>query len=161
MSDAKKFLNTQVRVDFVVREVCDDGSVPEDELRFVRFGEAVHPTKVKDFFERVGHAIGIMFPTTGPQAITLLDYGPNKINVIKVVRELGGYGLKEAKDLVEAIPGTPIVLANDVTEATHAVRLLESAGARTAITGYNPNARSTSGSWLPSPAQVIMRGFSP
>ena len=36
--------------------------------------------------------------------VTLKDFGANKINVIKVVRELTGLGLKEAKDLVEAAP---------------------------------------------------------
>ena len=35
---------------------------------------------------------------------TLLEIGPNKIPVIKVVRELTGLGLKEAKDLVDATP---------------------------------------------------------
>jgi large subunit ribosomal protein L7/L12 len=35
---------------------------------------------------------------------TLTEIGPNKIPVIKVVRELTGLGLKEAKDLVEAAP---------------------------------------------------------
>ena len=36
--------------------------------------------------------------------VILQEIGPNKINVIKVVRELTGLGLKEAKDLVEAAP---------------------------------------------------------
>ena len=35
---------------------------------------------------------------------TLIEIGPNKIPVIKVVRELTGLGLKEAKDLVDAAP---------------------------------------------------------
>ena len=35
---------------------------------------------------------------------TLTEIGPNKIPVIKVVRELTGLGLKEAKDLVDAAP---------------------------------------------------------
>jgi large subunit ribosomal protein L7/L12 len=35
---------------------------------------------------------------------TLVEIGPNKIPVIKVVRELTGLGLKEAKDLVDATP---------------------------------------------------------
>jgi len=35
---------------------------------------------------------------------TLTEVGPNKIPVIKVVRELTGLGLKEAKDLVDASP---------------------------------------------------------
>ena len=36
--------------------------------------------------------------------VMLMGAGQNKINVIKVVRELTGLGLKEAKDLVEAAP---------------------------------------------------------
>jgi large subunit ribosomal protein L7/L12 len=36
--------------------------------------------------------------------VELTEIGPNKIKVIKVVRELTGLGLKEAKDLVEAAP---------------------------------------------------------
>ena len=35
---------------------------------------------------------------------TLTEIGPNKIPVIKVVRELTGLGLKEAKDVVDAAP---------------------------------------------------------
>jgi large subunit ribosomal protein L7/L12 len=36
--------------------------------------------------------------------VELKEVGPNKINVIKVVREETGLGLKEAKDLVESAP---------------------------------------------------------
>ena len=36
--------------------------------------------------------------------VELADAGANKINVIKVVREITGLGLKEAKDIVEAAP---------------------------------------------------------
>lgn len=36
--------------------------------------------------------------------VTLTDIGPNKVNVIKAVREVTTLGLKEAKDLVEAAP---------------------------------------------------------
>ncbi len=36
--------------------------------------------------------------------VTLTDVGANKINVIKVVREVTSLGLKEAKDLVEGAP---------------------------------------------------------
>ena len=39
-------------------------------------------------------------------AVTLKDAGAKKIQVIKVVRELTGLGLKEAKDLVDGAPGT-------------------------------------------------------
>ncbi len=37
-------------------------------------------------------------------SVVLGNAGPNKINVIKVVREITSLGLKEAKDLVEAAP---------------------------------------------------------
>jgi len=36
--------------------------------------------------------------------VTLTEIGTNKINVIKVVREITALGLKEAKDLVEGAP---------------------------------------------------------
>ena len=36
--------------------------------------------------------------------VELTDIGPNKVKVIKVVREITGLGLKDAKDLVEAAP---------------------------------------------------------
>jgi large subunit ribosomal protein L7/L12 len=36
--------------------------------------------------------------------VILTGFGANKIQVIKVVRELTGLGLKEAKDLVEGVP---------------------------------------------------------
>ena len=36
--------------------------------------------------------------------VELTDVGANKLNVIKVIREITGLGLKEAKDLVEAAP---------------------------------------------------------
>lgn len=36
--------------------------------------------------------------------VVLTGFGDKKVNVIKVVREITGLGLKEAKDLVEAVP---------------------------------------------------------
>ena len=38
--------------------------------------------------------------------VELTDVGPNKIKVIKVVREVTGLGLKEAKELVDGAPST-------------------------------------------------------
>jgi large subunit ribosomal protein L7/L12 len=38
--------------------------------------------------------------------VVLTDVGPNKINVIKAVREVTSLGLKEAKDLVDGAPKT-------------------------------------------------------
>ncbi len=38
--------------------------------------------------------------------VVLTSFGANKVNVIKVIREITGLGLKEAKDLVEGVPST-------------------------------------------------------
>ena len=38
--------------------------------------------------------------------ITMTSFGANKVSVIKVIREITGLGLKEAKDLVEGVPST-------------------------------------------------------
>lgn len=60
--------------------------------------------------------------------IILSDFGANKINVIKVVRELTSLGLKEAKDLVEAAP-KPVREGAPKEEAEEAKAKLEEAGA--------------------------------
>ena len=37
-------------------------------------------------------------------SVTMTSFGANKVGVIKVIREITGLGLKEAKDMVEAVP---------------------------------------------------------
>jgi large subunit ribosomal protein L7/L12 len=61
-------------------------------------------------------------------AVTLKEAGAKKIQVIKVVRELTGLGLKEAKDLVD---GAPSVVKSGVTkdEAATMKAKLEDQGA--------------------------------
>ena len=61
--------------------------------------------------------------------VILTDFGANKINVIKAVRELTSLGLKEAKDLVEAAP-TPIKESVSKADAIAAKDKLEAAGAK-------------------------------
>ena len=61
--------------------------------------------------------------------VILSDFGANKINVIKAVRELTSLGLKEAKDLVEAAP-KPIKESVGKAEAMAAKAKLEEAGAK-------------------------------
>ncbi|HEY3108835.1 MAG TPA: 50S ribosomal protein L7/L12 [Chloroflexota bacterium] len=60
--------------------------------------------------------------------VMLKEAGPNKINVIKVVRELTALGLKEAKDFVEAAP-KPVKEGVNKEEAESAKKKLEEAGA--------------------------------
>ena len=55
--------------------------------------------------------------------------GDNKINVIKVVREVTGLGLKEAKDLVEGAPKT-VKEAAPKAEAEEIKKKLEAVGAK-------------------------------
>jgi len=59
--------------------------------------------------------------------VVLKDMGPNKINVIKAVREVTTLGLKEAKDLVESAP-TNVKEGVSKEEAEIAVAKLKEAG---------------------------------
>ena len=64
--------------------------------------------------------------------VELTDAGANKINVIKVVREVTGKGLKEAKDLVD---GAPKVIKENAAkaEAEDLKKKLEEAGAKVTL----------------------------
>ena len=62
----------------------------------------------------------------------LAEIGPNKIPVIKVVRELTGLGLKEAKDLVDGAP-KPVKEGVNKDEAAKIKAALEEQGAKVEI----------------------------
>ncbi len=64
--------------------------------------------------------------------ITMTNFGANKVGVIKVIREITGLGLKEAKDLVE---GVPSVVKDGVSkaDADGIKKKLEEAGAQAEI----------------------------
>lgn len=64
--------------------------------------------------------------------VELTDAGANKLNAIKVVREVTGLGLKEAKDLVEAAPKV-VKEAVSKAEAEDLKKKLEEAGAKVTI----------------------------
>jgi len=64
--------------------------------------------------------------------VILTDAGAQKIQVIKVVRELTGLGLKEAKDLVDAAP-KPIKEGISKADAEKIVAALAEAGAKVEI----------------------------
>lgn len=61
--------------------------------------------------------------------VVLVDAGSSKINVIKVVREITGLGLKEAKEKVDSAPQT-IKEAAPEAEANEIKEKLEAAGAK-------------------------------
>jgi large subunit ribosomal protein L7/L12 len=64
--------------------------------------------------------------------VTLTEIGGNKINVIKVVREVTSLGLKEAKDLVESAP-KPIKEGIPKDEAEAIKKKFEDVGAKVSI----------------------------
>ena len=65
--------------------------------------------------------------------VVLKAFGDQKIQVIKEVRALTGLGLKEAKDLVEALP-KPVKENISKQEAEEAKAILEKAGATVELT---------------------------
>ena len=105
---------------------------------------------IKRFEERYGvtaaapAAVAVAAPAAGGGAAeavaeeqtefsaVLTEVGPNKIPVIKVVRELTGLGLKEAKDLVDAAP-KPIKEGVARDEAEKVKAALEEQGAKVEI----------------------------
>jgi large subunit ribosomal protein L7/L12 len=64
--------------------------------------------------------------------VTMSEFGANKVGVIKVIREITGLGLKEAKDLVEGVPST-VKEGVSKADAEAIKKKLEDAGAKTAI----------------------------
>lgn len=60
--------------------------------------------------------------------VTMTSFGANKVGVIKVIREITGLGLKEAKDLVEGVPST-VKESVSKADAAGIKKKLEDAGA--------------------------------
>ena len=80
-------------------------------------------------------------PAAGPAAVaeekTAFDVvlkaaGPNKLNVVKIVKELTGLGLKEAKDLVDGAP-KPVKEGISKADADALVAKLKEAGAEVEV----------------------------
>ncbi len=79
-------------------------------------------------------------PAAGPAAaeektsfnVILKASGPNKLNVVKIVKDLTGLGLKEAKDLVDGAP-KPVKEGVSKADAEALVAKLKEAGAEVEI----------------------------
>ena len=89
----------------------------------------------------VSAAAGVVVAAAGPAAeveektefdVELTEVGPNKVKVIKVVREETGLGLKEAKDVVDNAPKT-IKEAVDKATAEAIKAKLEAEGAKVTL----------------------------
>jgi large subunit ribosomal protein L7/L12 len=64
--------------------------------------------------------------------VVMTGFGDNKVNVIKAIRTITGLGLKEAKDLVEAVPSN-VKEGTSKADAESIKKQLEEAGATVEI----------------------------
>ena len=90
----------------------------------------------------VSAAAGVVVAAAGGEAaaaeekdefdVELTEVGPNKVKVIKVVREVTGLGLKEAKDLVDGAPKV-VKEAAEKDEAEDIKTKLEAEGAKVTL----------------------------
>ena len=109
-----------------------------EELTVLELNELVKACEEKF---GVSAAAGVVVAAAGAEAaaeekdsfdVELTEIGPNKVRVIKVVRELTGLGLKEAKEVVD---GAPKVFKQEVSkeEAEAAKTALEAEGAKVTL----------------------------
>ena len=83
----------------------------------------------------VGGAAAAAAPVAEEQTeftVTMTSFGANKVGVIKVIREITGLGLKEAKDLVEGVPSTVKEGVNKA-DSDAMKKKLEDAGAKVEV----------------------------
>ena len=90
-----------------------------DKAKFIEELKAMTVLEVSELVKAleeefgISAAAGVVVAAAGPVVeveektefdVELTDCGPNKVKVIKIVREVTGLGLKEAKDLVDGAP---------------------------------------------------------
>ena len=118
-------------------EAIDKMTVLELSEFIKRFEERYGVTAAAPAAAAAAPAAAAAEATAAPEEQTeftavLTEIGPNKIPVIKVVRELTGLGLKEAKDLVDAAP-KPVKEGITKDEADKIKAALEEQGAKVEI----------------------------
>jgi len=111
--------------------------------QFVEWVKALNATKMKGLVEALEDELGVQAPrptvaavATPPPApvaptsfdVVLTDSGANRIQAIRVVRELTGLGLREARDLVNGAPSV-VKEAVDAEQAAEVIAALEGVGA--------------------------------
>ena len=110
-------------------------------LTVLELSELVHALEEEFGVSAAAAAVAVAAPAAGAAAaaeektefdVVLESAGSNKIAVIKVVREMTGLGLKEAKDLVEGAPKA-VKEGLPKADAEAAAKKLEEAGAKVAL----------------------------
>ncbi|MRI82888.1 MAG: 50S ribosomal protein L7/L12 [Nitratiruptor sp.] len=97
-----------------------------------KFGVSAQPTVVAGAVAAGGGEAGGAAEEKTEFDVVLTDAGPKKINTIKVIRQVTGLGLKEAKEAAEK---TPTVIKEGVSkeEAEELKKQFEEAGAKVEI----------------------------
>ena len=121
MADLKAF--AEQLVGLTVKEVNELAKILKEEYGIEPAAAAVAVA--------AGPAAGAAAPAAEEKTafdVILKASGPNKLNVVKIVKELTGLGLKEAKDLVDGAP-KPIKEGIDKATAEELAAKLKDAGA--------------------------------
>jgi len=108
-----------------------------EKMTVMELSELVHAIEEKFGVSAAAPVMmGGMMPAAGPAAeveqtefdVILTEVGQQKINVIKMVKEVSGLGLKESKDLVDAAP-KPIKTKISRADAEEVKEKMSSVGA--------------------------------
>jgi large subunit ribosomal protein L7/L12 len=124
MADLKAF--AEQLVNLTVKEVNELAQILKDEYGIEPAAAAVAVA---------GPAAGAAAPAAEEKTsfnVVLKAAGANKLNVVKIVKELTGLGLKEAKDLVDGAP-KPVKEGVDKATADDLVAKLKEAGAEVEV----------------------------
>jgi large subunit ribosomal protein L7/L12 len=124
MADLKAF--AEQLVNLTVKEVNELATILKDEYGIEPAAAAVAVA---------GPAAGAGAPAAEEKTafnVILKSGGPNKLNVVKIVKDLTGLGLKEAKDLVDGAP-KPVKEGVSKADADALVAKLKEAGAEVEI----------------------------
>lgn len=120
MADLKEF--AEQLVSLTVKEVNELAQILKDEY-------GIEPAAAAPVMVAGGAGAGVAAPEEKTAFDVILKAaGPNKLNVVKIVKELTGLGLKEAKELVDGAP-KPIKEGVSKVEADELVGKLKEAGA--------------------------------
>lgn len=126
MSDLNKL--AEQLVNLTVKEVNELASILKDEY-------GIEPAAAAPVMVAGGAAAGGDAPAAAEKTtfdVILKSAGASKLNVVKLVKDLTGLGLKEAKDLVDAAP-KPLKEGVPKDEAEGLKKSLEEAGAEVEI----------------------------
>jgi large subunit ribosomal protein L7/L12 len=126
MSDLNKLAETLVNL--TVKEVNELAAILKDEY-------GIEPAAAAPVMVAGGAAAGGDAPAAAEKTsfdVILKSAGASKLNVVKLVKDLTGLGLKEAKDLVDAAP-KPLKEGVAKDEAEGLKKSLEEAGAEVEI----------------------------